>query len=240
MITKTFPKLHTMTAGATTYSLRFPRGATHLMVGPSASGKTFRTAQILRLKNAIIEGGRDVKNVIFCYAAWQPIYQALKEDGVVTKWINKMPTNDEFISLTESYRNRGGSICVIDDFMSGINKDLDEIVRVTSRHMNTSTFILFQSLFPPHKLARQISLNVKFLHVHKNPRENAQIQYLARQIMPQNSKWIVQSYHEATKHPFSCFLIDLTQQRESHLRFRSNYLPNEFPMRVWHSRGSLL
>lgn len=221
--------------------LRFPSGATHLMVGPSASGKTFRTAQILRFKDFIIENGNEIKNIVFCYAAWQPEYQKLKEEGIVTKWVNKMPTNEEFISFTKPYLNCGGSICVIDDFMSDINKDLDEIVRVTSRHMRTSTFILFQSLFPIHKLARQISLNVKFLHIHKNPRENAQIQHLARQLMPQEYKWIVQAYHEATQKPFSCFLIDLTQMREGYLRYRSDYLPgeNKYPMKVWMSKKTI-
>ena len=123
--------------------------------------------------------------------------------------------------------------------MSHINKDLDKIVRVTSRHMGCTTFILFQSLFPTHKLARQISLNVKFLHIHKNPRENAQIQYLARQVSPGDSKWIVESYHKATENPFSCFLMDLTQQQKPHLRYRSNYLPHEQPMIVWTSKGNI-
>ena len=149
-----------------------------------------------------------------------------------------MPTNEEFIDLVRDFKDSGGSIVVIDDFMSEIGKDLDEIVRVSSRHHNTTTFILFQSLFPVHRLARQISLNVKFLHLHKNPRENAQIQYLARQLQPQSYKWIVEAYHEATSEPFSCFLIDLTQERESDLRFRSHYLPSEFPMRVWMKRGT--
>ena len=215
------------------YNLRFPQGATHLMVGPSGSGKTYRTSQILRLKNYIIQNGECIKNVVFCYATWQHEYQKLQDEGIVTRWFNKMPSNEEFITLTKPYLNNGGSIVVIDDFMSDISRDLDEIVRVSSRHMNTSTFILFQSLFPTHKLARQISLNVKFIHVHKNPRENAQIQYLARQVSPQNSKWIVESYHHATTNPYSSFLIDLTQQCEPHLRFRSNYLPIEFPMKVW-------
>ena len=222
------------------YNLRFPKGSTHLMVGPSASGKTFRTAEILRLKDDIIQDGKDIQNVIVCYAAWQPIYQKLKDAGIVTQWFNKMPTNEEFVALTKPFARYGGSICVIDDFMSDIGRDLDEIVRVTSRHMNTTTFILFQSLFPAHKLARQISLNVKFLHIHKNPRENAQIQYLARQLLPTGSKWIVDSYHEATKEPYSCLLIDLMQERESHLRYRSNYLPSEFPMRLWVDKGTAL
>lgn len=219
------------------YNLRFPLGSTHLVVGPSGSGKTVRVSKILRLKSEIIEGGEDCRNVVFCYASWQPEYDLLKRDGIVTKWINKMPTNEEFITLVKDHPR--GSIVVIDDFMGSINKDLDEIVRVTSRHHNVSTFILFQSLFPPHKLARQISLNVKFIHLHKNPRENAQIQYLARQLSPQSYKWIVDVYHTITAQPFSCFLIDLTQEREAHLRYRSHYLPDEFPMRVWFERGTM-
>jgi hypothetical protein len=205
--------------------------------GPSASGKTFRVCEILRLKDEIIENGDQIRNVVFCYAAWQPVYQQLKNDRIVTQWVNKMPSNDEFIELVKPFVNKGGSICVIDDFMSELDKGLDEIVRVSSRHYNTTTFLLFQSLFPIQKMARQISLNIKFIHIHKNPRENAQIQYLARQIMPIGYKWIVEAYHHATTEPYSCFLIDLTQERQSHLRFRSHYLPHEFPMRVYFQKG---
>ena len=122
--------------------------------------------------------------------------------------------------------------------MSQIDQDLVDIVTVQSRHHNTTTFILFQSLFPPSRLARQISLNVKYLHLHKNPRENAQIHTLARQLAPKSSRWIVESYHEVTKEPHQCFLVDLTQRREEHLRYRSHYLPREFPMRVWMAPGT--
>ena len=122
-----------------------------------------------------------------------------------------------------------------------IDEDLVDIVTVQSRHYNTSTFILFQSLFPPNRLARQISLNVKYIHIHKNPRENAQIQTLARQLSPRNSNWIVAAYHAVTQQPHQCLLMDLTQQCEENLRYRSHYLPHEFPMRVWmDSRQSLI
>lgn len=223
---------------ASNYNLRFIRGATHLVVGPSGSGKTYRTCDILRLKNIIIEDGEAIKNIVFCYAAWQPIYEELKKEGVVTKFIKKMPSSDEFVDLVSEYRDCGGSIVVIDDFMSQINQDLVDIVTVQSRHYNTSTFILFQSLFPPNKLARQISLNVKYIHAHKNPRENAQIQTLAHQLSPKNNKWIVAAYHAVTEEPHQCLLFDLTQQREEKLRYRSHYLPKEFPMRVYMAPGS--
>lgn len=222
------------------YNMRFARSATHLVVGPSGCGKTFRTCDILRNKNKIIKGGEDVKNVIFCYSAWQPIFDNLRRAKVVTRFIQKKPSSDEFVKLVEGYKDRGGSIVVIDDFMTQIDKDLVDIVTVQSRHYNTSTFILFQSLFPPNKLARQISLNVKYLHIHKNPRENAQIQILARQLFPKDSKWIVDAYHKITEVPYQCLLIDLTQDRDESLRYRSHYLPQEAPMRVWMQKGTVV
>jgi hypothetical protein len=185
------------------------------------------------MKDELIENGEAIRNIIFFYAAWQPIYEKLREDNVVTKFVKKKPSSDEFVKQVEDYRDRGGSIVVIDDFMSQIDQDMVDIVTVQSRHYNTSTFILFQSLFPSNKLARQISLNVKYIHIHKNPRENAQIQTLARQLSPKNNKWIVEAYHEITQEPHQCLLIDLTQEREEKLRYRSHYLPYEFPMRVW-------
>ncbi len=225
-------------AASSCYNLRFCAGATHLLVGPSGCGKTYRTCDILRLKDSIIEGGKEIKNVIFCYAAWQPIYDDLKREGVVSKFIKRKPSSEEFVRLVAPHRDRGGSIVVIDDFMTQIDQDLVDIVTVQSRHYHTSTFILFQSLFPPNRLARQISLNVKYIHIHKNPRENAQILTLARQLSPQNNRWIVEAYHQVTREPHQCLLIDLTQQREEHLRYRSHYLPREFPTRVYLPPGT--
>lgn len=216
--------------------VRFPLGASHLLIGPSGSGKTFRTASLLRLKDKIIKGGADIKNVVFCFNSWQEVYAGLEKDKIVTRWVNKMPTNEEFVELVEPFKNKGGSIVVIDDFMSAINKDLVEIVTVSSRHNNTSTFLLFQSLFPANPLGRQISLNVKHMHVHKNPRENAQISYFARQLDPQDYKWIVQAYHDATKEPYSCFLIDLNQESPEEVRFLSHFLPEEWPIRAYVSK----
>jgi hypothetical protein len=217
---------------------RFQKGATHLVVGPSASGKTVRTSRFLQLKNDLFQGGENIQNVIFCYEVWQSEYDELKQKNVVSKWINKLPSNDEFIELVKPFKDKGGSIVVLDDFMSGINTDLMQIVCVSSRHYNTSTFLLFQSLFPSNKLARQISLNVKYLHIHKNPRENNQFRYLARQLLPNNDKWLVEAFHDATTKPHSCFLIDLTQQCSDFLRYRSNILPEEFPLKIYVKKGT--
>ena len=217
------------------YDMRFQHGSTHLLVGSSGAGKTFRCCNILANKHLLLAGGENIKNVVFCYNVWQDVYDTIKKQGIVTKFVNKKPSCEDFVNLVSSYKDQGGSIVVIDDFMSEIDVDLVKIVTVHSRHYNTSTFILFQCLFPAKQLGRQISLNIKYLHLHKNPRENAQVQSLARQLAPEPRKYkaIVAAYHEVTKKPHSCFLIDTTQTCPEHLRYRSNYLPHEGPMIVW-------
>lgn len=218
------------------YDVRFSPGTTHLMVGASGSGKTFRVAKILRLKDEIFKNGSQIKNVVFFYAAWQPVYESLRASGVVTRWVNKMPSKEEFIRAVEFYKNRGGSIVVIDDFMQEVGQDMCDIVCVSSRHYNTATFILFQSLFHADKSARTISRNVRFLHLHKSPRDNSQVRFLASQLCPGNFKWIVEAFTAATAAPYSCFLFDFSQDCPDELRFRSSYLPEEFPIRVWRER----
>ena len=215
------------------YDLRARRAQVHLVAAPSGAGKTVLVANLLRVKDEYIIQGNEIKNVVFCYSAWQPLYEELKEEGIVTQWVNKLPTNEEFKELVVNYMDDGGSIVVLDDFLTELNKDIAEIVCVTSRHYNTTTFLLLQNLFPSNPWARQISLNAKYIYVLKNPRENAQISYLARQINPRNYKWIVDAYYEATKMPYGCFLIDMTQETPEILRFRSNVLQQNFPMIVY-------
>ncbi len=139
-------------------------------------------------------------------------------------FIKKKPCPADFVQLVKAAAPRGGIIIIIDDFMSQIDEDLVDIVTVQSRHHNTSTFILFQSLFLANHFGRQIFLNVKYIHVHKNPWETAQIQILARQLSPNNYKYIVQAYHKVTETPYQYLLFDLTQQMEDCLRIHSHNL----------------
>jgi len=219
------------------YDLRFRPGATHLLAGPSGSGKTFTIKEILQNKNEIFHNGHQIKNVVVFYASWQSIYTDLQANQLVSRWINKMPTNDEYVQIVEPYKNAGGSIVIIDDFMSEIGKDLVDIVTVSARHNNASTFILLQSLFPIARMARQISLNVKYMYIFKNPRENAQFSHLIRQVLPQDNRWMQQAYAEATKNPYSYVMLDMTQECPDKIRFRSSILPSQWPLTVWVKKG---
>ena len=64
-----------------------------------------------------------------------------------------------------------------------------------------------------------------------------QFGHLARQIRPADYKWVMGAYHQATQEPYGCFLVDLRQECDPQLRFRSHILKSEWPMRVWQSSG---
>lgn len=217
-----------------TYNLEFADGSTHLMVGASGAGKTQRLSEYLELKNVLFENGSEISHVIFYYAVWQPAYTRMQEANLVQEWIKEIPSNEKFLEKASQHTR---CISVIDDAMSHISRDFVEIVTVSARHSRCTTFLLFQSLFPAHPLARQISLNVKYFHIFKNPRENAQIQTLARQLKPHGYKYIVDAYHASTEKPYACFIVDLMQETPEMLRFRSNILPREWPMIAWVAKG---
>lgn len=208
-------------------NLQFALGSVHILSGPTGAGKTRRLGAYLRMKEELFEMGKDIKNVVFFYSVWQREYELMEQDGLVSEWIKGSPTNAEFL---QAVQDSPCSIVVIDDGMAAINEEMLQIVTVSARHTKSTTFLLFQSLFPPARLGRQISLQAKYLHLFKNPRDRFQINVIAKQLCPIGSKFIVDAYMDATALPYGCLLIDLHQDTPESLRFRTNILPSEWPM----------
>jgi len=209
------------------YDERFLHPATHYVSGPSSSGKTTRICNLIRFRKILFVRGYQIRNIVVFYDSWQSEYEKLKNNIPSVKFINKKPTVDHFVEVTRPFKDKGGSIVLIDDMMSHLNEDIDHIFRVSSRHNLASVFLLVQSLFPPQKMARQISLNSRYFHLHRNPRESGQITHFARQILPTNISFVCEAFQKATKKPYGCLLVDLTQECEDKLRYRHNYLPSE-------------
>ena len=59
------------------YDARFVHPATHLCVGPPSSGKTYKMARIIENVDKLFRekdySSARINNVVFCYAAWQPV-----------------------------------------------------------------------------------------------------------------------------------------------------------------------
>ncbi len=61
----------------------------------------------------------------------------------------------------------------------------------------------------------------------KNPRDSAQICYLAAQVYPKNHIFLVDSYSDATRASHSYLVLNLTQDCEEWLRVSTLIFPGE-------------
>ena len=74
---------------------------------------------------------------------------------------------------------------------------------------------------------RNISLNASYLYCFKNVRDKQQIIYLVRQVYPNQIKFFMESYNDATLMPYRYLFLDLEPQTIEKLRVRTNIFPGE-------------
>jgi hypothetical protein len=67
----------------------------------------------------------------------------------------------------------------------------------------------------------------------KNTRDKEQFSHLARQVYPENSKSLYDSYLDATVNALSYLLLDLAQDTDDRLRHRTHVFPDEHPIHFY-------
>ena len=96
---------------------------------------------------------------------------------------------------------------------------------VGTHHTNTSVFFLTQNIFSKGKFSRDLSLNTNYIINFKNPRDQLQFQVLARQIYGNKSKFLLESFRDATKNPYGYIFLDLKQETDYKNRVQTGILP---------------
>lgn len=210
--------------------LRFP--FSWYLSGASKSGKTTKVLNFLRSHKTMTDNP-ECENIIYCYKEWQDGFEKISDEGVVTEWIQGLPQMHELKEKLASHKDSGGCILVIDDFGSQISLPYVDLFTVISHHNRCCVLLLNQNLFSKNPAFREISLNSTYISVFKNPRDGQQIKVFARQVFPNKSKFVEDSFEEATKLPHSYLFFDTHQERSDKLRVRSNILPHEAPMIIW-------
>lgn len=214
------------------WDLRLKNPFNMLICGASQSGKSTLVMNMIRHVEDIFQDPRCKDNVILYYKEDQAIYKSAKEEGFIHQMVNQKPTVRDIKDRTLASKERG-SIVIIDDFQTELTADMIEIFSVTGHHYNTSILLLVHNLFQPGKIFRTISLNTQYILLFKSPRDNSQINSIAHQLSPGNTKYIIEGYYEATKRPHSYFLMDNHQLTPDFLRYRTNIVPNGYPMTVY-------
>ena len=70
-------------------------------------------------------------------------------------------------------------------------------------HLNMSVIYIVQNLFNCAKNHRTMLLNANYIVLFKNPRDKAQVSFLARQVFPHRPKILQQAYNDMMRDPHS-------------------------------------
>jgi hypothetical protein len=210
-----------------------------IITGGSKSGKTSLIARLVALSKHLFVPV-PARSILF-YKYKQPVYIELLSAGKLDELIEiKHSLSAIDILKKVSPYKKDGSLVIIDDSISNLAKDFEDVFTKISHHNNCSIFIISQMLFrSKDHLFRTLSLNTHYMFVMKNERDKQQIRFLAHQICPGDAKYIIQSYVDATQKPYSYLLLDFTQECPDELRLRTNILPEEFPYAIYKSTKDL-
>jgi hypothetical protein len=199
-------------------ALKVPASA--IISGPSQSGKTNLMLRILIHRKALFTDQFD--RIVWSYSHWQPMYDKIKRQVPCVEWVSGLPP-----SLYESFNPQCKTLLVVDDSMGASEDLIAKIFTMGSHHLSLSIFYLIQNFFTQSKHSRTISLNCHYIFLMKNPRERSQVGFLARQMFPANSRYMLAAFNDATQQPHSYLAIDCTQSGRDAYRLRTGILPDE-------------
>ena len=244
--------------------VRWKHPWTSIICGPTGCGKTIFVKNLLRY----LPDMADVRfeRILFYYAEWQDAYQRLQGDmdnmkeeeeqkrkrirteGCCTNntSVETKKSRIEFregLPRPEDYSSDPFSpkLVIIDDLMRE-SSSCDTIVDLFtkgSHHKNLSVILISQNLFHQGRGQRDISLNANYIVVFKNPRDRAQIRHLARQVYPDDPKFLEEAYYDATSRPHGYLLLDLKQSTPDEYRFRTCIFPDDALHYVYIPRRSI-
>ena len=190
---------------------------TSVFAGPTQSGKTTLIKKIIFYnKNLIFP---NIDRIIYCYTRWQKVYEEMK-NVEFNKGILDVETLDSNIN----------NLVILDDLMTEGEQDktILNLFTVDSHHKNTSVIYVTQNLFSQGKFSRSISLNAHYMILLNNPRDRAQISFLARQMFPTNPNYLIECYDDAVDNDnYGYLFIDFKQTTQNKYRVQSGIFPQE-------------
>ena len=144
----------------------------------------------------------------------------------------ELPKRDVYFNegVPTDFKNAHGRPCLINlvDLLNAVySKQVCDLFTKDSHDTNISVILITQNLFHQGRYYRDISLNAKYLVLLKNVRDNNQFMFLARQFYAENFASLYKTYLDATQRPHVYLLLDLSQDTDDRLRFRTDIFPTE-------------
>ena len=214
------------------FDIRFQTPACFLLLGPSGSGKTHWLLTLLRNHAAYFQKPLGV--VYYFYMEDDKTHDKFQAiPGLKDHMMRGAPqTLEEVKELLSRHSPDEVKTLIFDDLY---NENIDYIKTlfcVTSSHLNTSIFLLGQSIFKDATL-RILSMNTQYMVVFKNPRDKLTFSTLGSQVAPGRAALVRQAIEHATQKPHGYLLLDFTQSIPDNLRMRSNIFEHEWPITLY-------
>jgi energy-coupling factor transporter ATP-binding protein EcfA2 len=186
------------------------------IVGPSGSGKTHFVCKLLQSEKMFKS---KFKNIYWHQGGGG-------EEGLTSKELCKLK-NVQFINGFDknwSKRLKPGDVIVIDDLYQESNKesDFNNLFTKISRHGHVTVIFITQNLFHEGGKHRTRNLNVQYLVLFKNPRDQTVVDFVSRQAYPNNRLFLIESFQDATLNAHGYLFVDFTQSCPDDLRVRTD------------------
>ena len=230
------------------HPFQFQHPTTCLIAGPTGCGKTKFVSRVIEtlipVSNIMPMISPCPTRIVWVFSEWQPIYEnlmGLKQPGFGIEFVKC--TNTNLTEIYDSFSASETNLIILDDLMSGTSttqkKQILQLFTQGSHHRNLTIIYIVQNLFDQGSPSRAISLNAQYIVVFKNPRDSAQIGFLAQQAFPKCPKFLDEAYQDATRSPHTYLLLNLRQECEDWFRvvtqvFHSEelevYVPNDLAL----------
>lgn len=195
--------------------LRFRNPFSLLICGPSQSGKTSLTHEMMKHQDKMYT--EKPGKIYYCYNLSQPIF---KKMTMVEEFKQGMPDKKWLEEISAASPN---CTVYIDDLALNANMETVELFLVGVHHLFINVVFLQHTLFSSTNPAfRQISQNAGMNIIFAQPRDKSSFAHMARQMDPVRWRSIIDIYKEATSRPYGYLFIDFHQQTPEELRFRTN------------------
>lgn len=204
---------------------RWKHPFTCIVAGPTMCGKSVFVKRFLNNLSHVCNVRFD--RILFYYGEWQNSYRdEFRVDGgsrSILEFKEGLPQPSDY-----SLDNEKRKLIVLDDLMreSSGSVVLDLFTK-GCHHKNISVIFITQNIFHKGSHQRDLSLNSNYIVLFKNPRDRAQIQHLARQVFPENPRFLQEAYLDACRPAHGYLLLDLKQDTPDEFRFRTCIFPDD-------------
>lgn len=198
------------------------------IVGQSNSGKTVWISKLLKELDRLLD--KDIERIIYCYGVRQPFYDQISRD-------NRVILNDGPLNLSEIQSYEGKKLVIFDDLCSEVNdKSMFEIFSKGVHHSDINFIFITQDAFMNKRSNR---INSTYIVLIRSPADRLQVMNLSKQLFPENTKYMLESYADATSRPYGYLVIDNHALTDPNLRLISNIFTDEQPTVLYTPRDSL-